>query len=356
MDGKALRLALACAFSGNSAALGARLRPFASAEEALAQRARWWPDETPERQQRLQQLCLDTSPHPWLTQVSSHDWQLIALGDANYPPLLAQLSDAPGVLFVRGDAMVMQRPQLAMVGSRAASAEGRENARQLAAALSRHGFVITSGLAAGIDAAAHEGTLGVGQSVAVMGTGPDRIYPARHKALAEKLLAEGGVLVTEFPPGSKAEAFHFPMRNRIISGLSLGVIVVEAAIKSGSLITARLAMNQGKEVFALPGSVRNPFSRGCHRLLRDGANWLEEVADVLEVLGCMEDLATAAETDSLIRADAPALLAAFTAGTNNLDALQRRSGLLLTELLQQLTDLELEGWVEKSSGGYQRSG
>ena len=356
MDGKTLRLALAEAYAGSSAALGARLRPFASIEDAFAQRERWWPDEPEARRERLQSCCAGTAAHPWLAQPASADWQLIALGDADYPPLLAQLSDAPGVLFVRGDPAVLQRPQLAMVGSRGASAEGRENARLLATALARRGFVITSGLAAGIDAAAHEGSLGAGQSVAVMGTGPDRIYPARHRQLAEKLLAEGGALVTEFPPGERAEPFHFPMRNRIISGLSLGVIVVEAAIKSGSLITAKLAMQQGREVFALPGSLRNPLSRGCHRLLRDGANWLEDVDDVLAIFDSMEALAQAAEHDSLLQTDAPALLACFTAGTNSLDQLQRRSGLLLTELLQQLTDLELEGWVEKSSGGYQRSG
>lgn len=356
MDGKTLRLALATAYAGHSDTLGARLRPFPSIEDAFAERARWWPDETAERRERLEACCAEAATYSWLTQPASADWRLIALGDADYPPLLAQLADAPGVLFVRGDLTVLQRPQLAMVGSRGASAEGRENARLLAAALARRGFVITSGLAAGIDAAAHEGTLGVGQSVAVMGTGPDLIYPARHRGLADKLLAEGGALVTEFPPGERAEPFHFPMRNRIISGLSLGVIVVEAAIKSGSLITARLAMNQGREVFALPGSLRNPLSRGCHRLLRDGANWLEEVDDVLAVLGSMETLAQAVESESLLQADAPALLNCFTAGTNSLDQLQRRSGLLLTDLLQQLTDLELDGWVEKSSGGYQRSG
>lgn len=356
MDGKSLRLALASAYAGHSATLGARLRPFSSIEQAFAERARWWPDETPERQARLEHCCAAAEQHPWLAQTASQDWQLLALGDPDYPPLLAQLTDAPGVLFVRGDVSVLQRPQLAMVGARAASAEGRENARQLASALTRQGFVITSGLAAGIDAAAHEGTLGVGQSVAVMGTGPERIYPARHQSLADKLVTEGGALVTEFPLGEKAEAFHFPMRNRIISGLSLGVIVVEAAMKSGSLITARLAMEQGKEVFALPGSVRNPLSRGCHRLLREGANWLEEVQDVVDVFGSMTCLAEAAETASLLQEQAPALLHCFIAGTNSLDALQRRSGLLLTDLLQQLTDLELDGWVEKSSGGYQRSG
>lgn len=351
MDGKALRLAMACAYAGHSAALGSRLRGYVSIEAAYAARQQWWPQESPDRQRKLAASC--EAQYPWLQTHDSHNWALLAIGDAAYPPLLAQLADAPGVLFIRGDAALLCEPQLAMVGARAASAEGRSNARRLAAALANLGFVVTSGLAGGIDAEAHYGALQAGRTLAVMGTGPDRIYPARHHALAEKIVAQGGALVTEFPPGERAEKFHFPMRNRIISGLSLGVIVVEAAIKSGSLITARLAMNQGREVFALPGSVGNPLSRGGNLLLRDGANWLEEIADIRCVFGSMEMLAASTQEASLVRADRPELLKCFTAGTNSLDQLQRHSGLLMTDLLQHLADLELEGWVEKSPGGYQ---
>jgi DNA processing protein len=354
MEGKALRLALACAFAGRSASLGKRLRPYVSIEEAFSARNRWWPRESSQCQQRLARFT--NTSHPWLADSSSQEWLLIALGDDDYPPLLAQLDDAPGVLFVRGNTGVLHRPQLAMVGARAASAEGIENARRLAAALASRGFVITSGLAAGIDAASHQGALQTGSSVAVMGTGPDRLYPSRHKSLADDLVAKDGALVTEFPPGEKPEPFHFPMRNRIISGLSLGVIVVEAAIKSGSLITARLAMNQGREVFALPGSLRNPLSRGCHNLLREGANWLEGVDDVLSVFGSMQALAQSTEPNLPVDETSHELLGCFMAGINSLDQLQRRSGLLLTDLMNQLTDLELAGRVVKSTGGYQRSG
>lgn len=354
MEGRALRLALAQAYAGHSAALGARLRPYPSAEAAWAARDRWLPDESPARQQFLCSVSSETS-QGWLSTQASADWQLLALGDEHYPPMLRVLSDAPGVIFVRGDVKILAQPQLAMVGARSASAEGRSNAFRLAKTLADNGFVVTSGLATGIDAASHEGALSTGKSIAVMGTGPDSVYPSRHAALATQLVQTGGALVTEFPPGEKPEPFHFPMRNRIISGLSLGVIVVEAAMKSGSLITAKIASAQGKEVFAVPGSVNNPLSKGCHALLREGANWLETVADVLQVFDSMKTLAQGAEEVEM-DTPRPTLLDSFLAGTNSLDQLQRRSGLLLTELLQQLADLEMEGWVEKSSGGYQRTG
>ncbi len=357
MDGRTLRLALASIYAGSSTALGARLRPYSSIEAAWDDWSRWCLNESPKRQDALRQLAHDGDfSSSWLTQKDSDQWQLVALGDAAYPPLLAELPDPPGVLFVRGAVETLQQPQLAMVGSRGASAEGRGNARHLATALAHNGFVITSGLAAGIDKAAHEGTLGVGQSIAVMGTGPDRIYPARHRALADQLVAEGGALVTEFPPGSQAKPFHFPMRNRIVSGMSLGVIVVEAALKSGSLITARLAMEQGRDVFALPGSIRNPLSRGCHQLLRDGANWLEETSDVLSVFDGMKALAAGVDQQGKLFDDQPELVNHFYTGINTLDSLQKRTGLLLTDLMEQLADLELEGWVEKAPGGYQLAG
>lgn len=356
MDGIALRLALAAAFTGNSAALGKQLRRYPDIETAWQDRQSWQSQETPERRQRLAHCSHADYLDYWLPELTANGWQLVALGDADYPPLLAQLTNAPGVLFVRGEVSVLQSPQLAMVGSRAATAEGKGNAERLSAALAAAGFTITSGLAAGVDAAAHRGALKTGKTLAVMGTGPDRIYPRNNKMLADKIVANGGALVTEFAPGAEPKPFHFPQRNRVISGLSLGVVVVEAAIKSGSLITAKLAMKQGKEVFALPGSLRNPLSRGCHQLLRDGANWLEEVDDVVAVLGSMRQMANAVETDLFADADQPELLTSFTAGINRLEELQQRSGLLLTDLLESLADLELDGHIEKLPGGYQRSG
>jgi len=220
----------------------------------------------------------------WLAHDHAH---LVTIGDINYPSLLREISDPPPLLYVRGDPMMLSRPQIAMTGSRNPTPAGCENARAFAAALCEAGLVVTSGLALGIDACAHRAVLAAcGQTVAVVGTGLDRVYPSQHLSLAHEI-ARDGALVSEFPLGSAPRREHFPRRNRVISGLSLGVLVVEAALQSGSLITARLSAEQGREVFAIPGSIHSPLARGCHALIRQGAKLVENAADILEELGAL---------------------------------------------------------------------
>lgn len=218
----------------------------------------------------------------WLT--TSPRNYIITLHDAGYPRLLKEIADPPLVLFVHGDPAVLNQPQIAMVGSRNPTPQGVENAHAFAQSFAQTGLTITSGLALGIDAACHEGALaGQGHTIGVMGTGLDRVYPKRHHALAHEIAAQGA-LISEFPPGTPPLKENFPRRNRIISGLSLGTLVVEASVNSGSLITARCAADQGREVFALPGSIHNPLARGCHALIRQGAKLVESANDVLEEL------------------------------------------------------------------------
>ncbi|VFM95294.1 MAG: DNA protecting protein DprA [Candidatus Kentron sp. G] len=218
----------------------------------------------------------------WLEQPDHH---LLTLSDAGYPPRLAEIPDPPPVLFARGGGEVLTHPQIAIVGSRNPTPMGQETAFAFARELARMGFVITSGLATGIDAAAHRGAMaGGGRTIAVVGTGLDRVYPGRHRELALEIV-KNGACVSEFPLGTPPIAGNFPRRNRIISGLGLGILVVEATTRSGSLITARLAGEQGREVFAIPGSIHNPLARGCHLLLRQGAKLVESAADILEEIG-----------------------------------------------------------------------
>jgi DNA processing protein len=230
---------------------------------------------------RVADACLDADLR-WLEHPAHH---VVTFTSVDYPPLLAHVDDAPALLYVRGDPLLAWRAQVAVVGSRNASAGGLANARAFAHALAAAGLCITSGLAAGIDGAAHEAALDAGGgTIAVCGTGLDVVYPRGHDALAARI-AESGALVSEMPPGTPARPDHFPRRNRIISGLALGTLVVEANVESGSLITARLAAEQGRAVFAIPGSIHAPTARGCHRLLRQGAVLVESVADVLAELG-----------------------------------------------------------------------
>ena len=218
----------------------------------------------------------------WAEDESHH---ILTLHDLAYPRLLREIADPPPLLFVHGNPALLSRPQIAIVGSRNPSAGGRSLAEDFARSLCRSGLIVTSGMALGIDAASHQGALRAkGGTIAVAGTGPDRIYPARHRSLAQAIV-EQGAIISEFSLGTPALPGNFPRRNRIISGLSLGVLVVEAACKSGSLITARLAAEQGREVFALPGSIHNPLARGCHRLIRQGAKLVEDIGDILEELG-----------------------------------------------------------------------
>ena len=351
MDGQYKRLLLQALFSPSSAALGRALKQQSIDSTALADILPLLPAGLKARRKLLDNTGSLAVHYEHLRE---QGWRWLALGDADYPSLLARIVDPPGVLAVRGCVEALNAPGLAMVGARNASADGLDNSRRFARDLAAGGFVIVSGLALGVDAAAHRGALSTGRTVAVLGSGPDRIYPPRNALLAGQIVETGGALVTEFAPGAPPLPGQFPQRNRVISGLSLGTIVVEAAIKSGSLITARTALAQGREVFAIPGSIHNPLSKGCHQLLRDGASWLESREDIFHAFGDFRRSVEAAE----IRApDQPGLLQHLTGGLNSLDSLQARTGLPVTELAGQLADLELEGWVERVAGGYlKRSG
>ncbi|WP_407276823.1 DNA-processing protein DprA [Halothiobacillus sp. DCM-1] len=295
----------------------------------------------------------------WLAADPSH--HLILAGDPHYPALLHSLPDAPAALFARGDIRLLDEPQLAMVGARNATTGGLNNARAFAKHLAACGLVITSGLALGIDAAAHDGALQAqGATIAVMGTGPDLIYPQQNQPLAQRILNTGGLLVSEWPPGTPARKEHFPRRNRLISGLAEGVLVVEAGLQSGSLITARLATEQGREVFAIPGSIHNPLARGCHRLIRDGAKLVETAQDIFEELAPRlgARLRSAPDTPALDPVSAPAqeeshaqLLALLGFDPQTADSLIHASGLTPAEVSSILLMLELEGQVTTLPGG-----
>ncbi len=297
----------------------------------------------------------------WLT--GAPDRHLVSWADPRYPALLRQIPDPPVALFVRGDPACLATPQLAIVGSRNASPGGSATAHAFASHLAGCGLSITSGLALGIDAAAHAGALaGGGHTLAVLGTGPDQVYPREHTALAEAI-ARQGALCSEFLPGMGPLRANFPRRNRIISGLAIGTLVVEARLQSGALITARRAVEQGREVFAIPGSIHNPLAKGCHRLIREGAKLVESTAHILEEVAALLAVTQAAP---------PALAAAATAGperdpdyqrlldalgwdTVDADTLARRSRLTAAEVSSMLLILELEGSVQPLPGGrYQR--
>ncbi|KJV35285.1 DNA-processing protein DprA [Luteibacter yeojuensis] len=224
-------------------------------------------------------LARDTA---WL-QGANH--RLLLCTDEDYPPQLEAIADAPAALFVAGDAALLLRPQVGIVGARKAQAPALATTRRFAAELAAGGLLVTSGLADGVDGVAHAGALDAGEpTVAVIGTGPDLVYPSKHRALAHRI-AEQGAIVSEFAPGTPSCAQNFPMRNRIIAGLSLGVLVVEAGLRSGSLITARYAGEQGREVFALPGSIHNPLAEGCHALIAEGAQLVQRSDEILAALG-----------------------------------------------------------------------
>ena len=297
----------------------------------------------------------------WLQQDGCH---LLTIDDARYPQLLRDVPDAPPLLFLRGEPAVLNNPQLAMVGSRNPSATGRETAHDFARTLAASGMVITSGLAMGVDTASHQGALdGGGQTIAVAGTGLDRVYPASNRELAHAIIDGGGAILSEFPPGTPPLAANFPKRNRIISGLSLGTLVVEAALRSGSLITARLAVEQGREVFAIPGSIHNPLARGCHQLIRQGAKLVESAADVLEELVPQLHAAIAEaggvnepgrEAEQGLDDDYHQLLDAIGHEATTVDQMVERSGLTAEAVSSMLLLLELQGFVESTTGGYAR--
>ncbi|MGD2082383.1 MAG: DNA-processing protein DprA [Chromatiales bacterium] len=290
------------------------------------------------------------------------DRHLLTLDDDRYPAQLREIADPPPLLFVQGDWRTLHDPQVAVVGSRNPTVDGRANARGFAAYLSRAGLAVTSGLATGIDAAAHRGALDAGgPTIAVLGTGADRVYPAQHRELAHAIAA-GGALVAELPPGTSVRAAHFPRRNRIISGLSLGVLVVEATIRSGSLITARLAGEHGREVFAIPGSIHNPLARGCHALIRQGAKLVEEAGDVLAELAPLlgagqypaEEQPTAAARElppDALDDDYRSLLESLGFDPQPVDVLVERTGLPAETVASMLLLLEMQGHVSSAPGG-----
>lgn len=294
----------------------------------------------------------------WLEQDRCH---LLTISDPQYPALLLELADPPAVLFLHGDPSLLSMPQLAVVGSRNPSTGGRENATAFAGFLAANGLVVSSGLARGIDTAAHRGALAAdGLTLAVTGTGLDRVYPAANRGLAHEIGANG-LMVSEFPTATPPLPANFPRRNRILAGLALGTLVVEAAVHSGSLITARLAAEAGREVFAIPGSIHNPLARGCHGLIRDGAKLVETGAHVLEelapLLGRRQPAAPAAPAttpDPDTTAADPqhqAVLEAMGFDPVTTDQLVRRTGFPPREVSSILLLLELHGHVSSEPGG-----
>jgi DNA processing protein len=314
----------------------------------------------------------------WLAQPGHH---LLTLADPHYPRALYELNDPPPLLYAHGRLDLLARPMLAIVGARSATPEGERNARDFARHLAQRGWCVVSGLASGIDGAAHAGALDAGAdgagTVAVLGTGIDRVYPAAHRALAHRI-AEHGLMLSEFPLGTQGLPFHFPQRNRIVAALARGVLVVEAAARSGSLITARLAGELGREVFAIPGSIHSPLSRGCHALIRQGAKLVESGQDIVEELrqaplpGVSEDaLASASGPTPDAAAQRPAdearpaagaaadpdaepLLRALGYEPADIDTLQARTQWPIDRLTGRLTLLEIDGLVERQADGRYR--
>ena len=280
----------------------------------------------------------------WLERPGQH---LLMWDQPEYPALLAEISDAPPLLFVAGDPGILEKPQLAMVGSRRASRPGMDTAAAFSRSLAGAGFVITSGLALGIDAAAHQAALDVGgRTGGVLGTGLEKFYPQRNRRLADAMIASGSAVLSEFPLDAGPTASNFPRRNRIISGLSLGVLVVEASVASGSLITARLAAEQGREVYAIPGSIHHPGAKGCHQLIRDGAMLVETIEHILEALRGWQQLPLSTETPSVTHP----LLMLLHAAPHTSEALSVTSGWTLPKVLAALTELEMEGRAVCESG------
>lgn len=296
----------------------------------------------------------------WLEQGRRH---IITLADPDYPRTLLDTPDPPIILYALGDPALLSRPAIALVGSRNASVQGREDAQAFAATLAAAGYCVISGLAQGIDSAAHIGALQVpsgASTIAVIGTGADIVYPARNRELAHRI-AEAGLILSEYPLGTPAIAANFPRRNRIISGLSSGVMVVEAAIHSGSLITARMALDQGREVFAVPGSIHSPMSKGCHWLIRQGAKLVESAEDVLEELrpsqaGRMRSLPLPAQTRAQpkLEPDLQALLDVIGFDPVDFNTLVDRANSNAAALATQLLSLELAGAIEVLPGARYR--
>ena len=296
--------------------------------------------------------------------------EIIVFDDIAYPNLLKQIYDPPLVIFVQGNKALLNQNQLAMVGSRSASISGRETAFNIAQQLVEAGLVVTSGLALGVDAAAHKGALSSNAStIAVVATGLDKVYPTRHRALAAKIIENDGAIISEFLPGTTPKPGHFPKRNRIISGLSVGVLVVEATLKSGSLITARCALEQNRDVFSIPSAINNPQAKGCHWLIKQGAKLVEETADIIEELAIMETAGLHLKQPQKLQPTVnkeidekrlnkdlcvDALLASVGFEITPVDKVVSRSKLPIEEVLTRLIMLELSGLVAAVPGGYLR--
>lgn len=281
--------------------------------------------------------------------------------DALYPPQLKQIFDPPLIIYVKGNPDILSQQQLAIVGSRSASISAKEITKSFAQQLWQQGVIVTSGLAIGIDGCAHKAVVDVkGQTIAVVATGLDSVYPSRHKQLAKDIIANGGAILSEFPPGTLAKPGHFPKRNRIISGLSKGVLVVEAQLKSGSLITARTAIEQNREVFAVPGNIANPLAQGCHYLIKQGAKLVENISDITEELDFSltkddENLRIKKVNNNVKQSlSIDPLLASVGDEITPIDVIVSRSKLPIEEALKRLTVLELKGQVLMVPGGYQK--
>jgi len=368
-DEALLRLAAA---GGSVPARRRLLDTHGSATAALAAGMRDW------RSHGLDDAQVHALSHPdenalactrdWLTESAHH---LLGWQDPDYPALLRRIASPPLLLYVAGDPASLWHPMVAVVGTRSPTAGGRDNARDFAQALAASGLGIVSGLAAGVDTEAHSGALAMdARTVAVLGTGPDVPYPRANAALHARIVATGAV-VSEHPPGTLARREHFPSRNRIIAGLALGTLVIEAAARSGALITARMATEAGRDVFAVPGSIHNPLARGCHRLIREGAGLVETAQEVIDAIGsAAADLAdalrgrllvptspAAAEVHGVCMPPAPdyqRLWDALGYDPSGMDQLVGRTGLTVAELSSMLLVMELEGRVDAEHGRYSR--
>lgn len=292
----------------------------------------------------------------WLLQENNH---LVTLADPEYPRSLLEISDPPPFLYAKGNLALLNQPSIAIVGSRNATVQGEKNAEAFAHDLCSYGLCIVSGLALGIDGAAHRGALKAkGATIAVVGTGLDIVYPAKHRELAHQI-AEHGLIISEFPLGTPSKPQNFPKRNRIISGLSLGCLVVEANLQSGSQITARLAAEQGREIFAIPGSIHSPMSKGCHQLIKQGAKLVDCLQDIVEELNLSARLAAdikATDTDKTAsnldqNSAGNAILKAMGYDPIHLEIIVAKSGLTVSEVSSMLMLLELEGKVASLTGG-----
>jgi len=363
------RLVLWWLVGQSTAAYSAVLQHFGTAEQAVTASSAEWQalalheSHVKRRRQWQDSARVQTAFEQVFTAITDQHYHLIQLDDLDYPKQLRQIDDPPPFLFVRGERACLTQPQLAMVGSRKPTPSGAQIARQFASRLAEEGLWITSGLAHGIDTEAHLGALAIsgGRTIAVLGTGIEVCYPDNQRSLYDRIVAEGGLIVSEFLPDTSPRPYHFPRRNRVVSGMSLGVLVVEAALKSGSLITARLAAEQGRLVFAIPGHIQNPQAQGCHHLIREGAILVDRPEQVLEDLQLPRRWQA---VDQVRAADASAaptvpehlqpLIAYLDWAAQDMDTLVESSGWDVARLAAALMELELLGHVAQSAGRYQR--